>query len=80
MAKNRKIEPQNGALTTSMNVNSKEFKEFQLLLSNKANSLNKKQELQIELLALQIKIEDYLNTNEEVNDIVTVGDFFTTLS
>ena len=75
MVKNKKIEAQNGVLTTSMNVNSKAFKEFQLFLSNKADALSEKQKLQIELLALQIKIEDYINSNEEEMDVITVGDF-----
>lgn len=75
MAKNKIIEPENGVLTSSMNVNSKEFKEFQLFLSKKADSLGEKQKLQIELFALQIKIEDYLNSNEDENQVVTVGDF-----
>lgn len=55
MAKNEKIEPKNGTLTTSMNVNSKEFKAFQLFLSNKVDSLSEEQKSRIELLALKIK-------------------------
>ncbi len=43
MAKNKIIEPENGVLTSSMDVNSKEFKEFQLFLSKKADSLGEKQ-------------------------------------
>lgn len=75
MAKNKKIEPKSGALTTSMNVNSKEFKAFQLFLSNRVDSLSEKQKSRIELLALKIKIEDYLNSNEDESDMITVGDF-----
>jgi len=75
MAKNKSKEPQNGSLTTPMNVNSREFKEFQLFLSNKVDSLEDEQKLRIELLALQIKIEDYLNSNELDSDMMTVGDF-----
>ena len=75
MGKKNNGEPQEGVLTTSMNVNTKEFKEFQLFLSNKVESLEDKQKLRIELLALQIKIEDYLNSNEGSGDIMTVGDF-----
>lgn len=74
MAK-KKIEPQDGVLTTSMDIKSKEFKEFQLFLSDKVKSLDEKQKLRIELLALQIKIEDYLNSNERNIDMITVGDF-----
>ena len=75
MAKNKDIEPENGALTSPMNTTSKEFKEFQLFISRKAGSLSEKQKQQIELFALQIKIEDYLNSNDEENQILTVGDF-----
>ena len=75
MAVNKKIEPQNGVLTSSMSVNSKEFKELQIILSEKAKALNEKQKLQIELLGLQIKIEDYLNANEAEKEVVSVGDF-----
>ena len=75
MAKNRVSEPTNGALTSSMNVENKEFKELQLLLKNKADSLNEKQKLQIELFALQVKIEDYLNTHDNENQVITVGEF-----
>ncbi len=58
MTKNRNIEPENGVLTSSMNVKNREFKEFQVFLSNKANSLSREQKLQIELFALQIKSLD----------------------
>ncbi len=76
MATNSKnIEPKNGVLTNSMNVNSREFKEYQLFLSNKIDTLNEKQKLQIELFALQVKIKDYLNSNEKEIDVLTVGDF-----
>jgi len=68
-------EPQDGVLTTSMDVNSKEFKEFQLILKEKAESLEDKQKRSIELLALQIKMEDYLNVDEGSTDIITIGDF-----
>jgi len=75
MATNKKLDIQDSVLTTSMDVKSKEFKELQLFLSDKANSLTKKQKNKIELLALQIKIEDYLNSNEGEIDVITVGDF-----
>lgn len=75
MANNRNIELENGVLTTPMDVKTKEFKEFQLLLSKKAEALNEKQKLGIELFAIQVKIEDYLNSNEDENAILTVGYF-----
>jgi antitoxin component HigA of HigAB toxin-antitoxin module len=44
-------------------------------LIKKAESLEAQQRLQVELFAIQVKIEDYLNTNVESDDTVTVGDF-----
>lgn len=75
MALQNSLEPQSGILTSSMDVKSREFKEFQLLLSKKADSLSKKQKLHLELLSLQIKIEDYLSANIEDDELLTVGDF-----
>ena len=75
MTKNRNIEPENGVLTSSMNIKNKEFKELQIFIRNRANSLNEKQKLQLELFALQVRLEDYLNSHEDENHIVTVGEF-----
>ena len=75
MRRKKNIEPKEGVLTSSMNVNNKEFKEFQVFLSDKAKSLTDKQRLNIELLSLQIKIEDYLNSNEKDIELISVGDF-----
>ena len=61
MAKNKNLESENGVLTSSMNVKNKEFKELQVFLKKKADALSEKQKLQIELFALQVKIEDYLS-------------------
>lgn len=58
-----------------MNTQNREFKELQLFLLDKASSLNKKEQLNIELFAMQIKIEDYLKSNDDENNIITVGDF-----
>ncbi len=61
--------------TIPMKVNTNEFKKFQLFLNEKANQLSEKQKLEIELFALQVKIEDYLNSNGNTDKIITVGDF-----
>ncbi|MDA7501984.1 hypothetical protein N8482_01795 [Chitinophagales bacterium] len=71
----KNFDPQDGTLTTAMNVNSREFQEFQLFLSEKAKSLGEKQKVRIDLLALQIKIEDYLNSTISSNEMISVGDF-----
>lgn len=55
MESNDKKEPKEGVLTTSMNIKTQEFTAFQLLLKNKADSLDEQQKLRIELLGLQIK-------------------------
>lgn len=73
MAKHKNIGPENGALTTPMNTKNKEFKEFQLFLKNRADALDEKQRLELELFALQVKIEDYLNSSDE--EVITVGEF-----
>ena len=75
MRKKNGIELNEGVLTNSMNTDTKEFKELQLFLSDKVSALNDKQRLSIELLALQIKIEDYLNSNEKESELISVGDF-----
>lgn len=75
MTNKRNIELENGVLTSSMNVKNREFKELQLFLKKKQEALSEKQKLEIELFALQVKIEDYLNSHEDENNILTVGDF-----
>ncbi len=58
-----------------MNTDSKEFKELQLFLSNKADNLSEKQKIQLELFALQVKMEDYIKSTDSEDNITTVGDF-----
>lgn len=64
-----------GVLTASMNVENREFNALQLFLKKRADALNEKQKLELELFALQIKMEDYLNAHEDEQDVLTVGDF-----
>ena len=68
-----KAESEESVLTDSMDVNSKEFKEFQFLLREKSGSQSAKDKMAIELFSLQIKVEDYLNTEDGA--IISVGDF-----
>lgn len=63
----------NGVLTDRMNTNSTEFDEFQAILLNKSRLRSSKQKRNVELLALQYNIEDYINTDNQ--DIKLVGDF-----
>ena len=73
MSTKLKSESEERVLTNSMNVNTKEFKSFQLLLREKSESQNPSEKMAIELFSLQIKVEDYLNTEE--GEIISVGDF-----
>lgn len=66
---------ENGALTNSMNTDSKEFRELQLLLLEAADSLSEDQKINIELVALKIKIEDYLAAQLNKEELITVGQF-----
>ncbi len=75
MGGNEIIDLENGVLTSSMDVNSREYKEFQLFLSGKVDAQGKKQRIGTELFALQIKIEDYLESTIESDGIITIGDF-----
>jgi len=72
---NKKItEPKNGLLTNQMDVNSTDFAKFQAKLLNKSRARTQEQNLNIELLALKYKMEDYLN-NDDNKDIKIAGEF-----
>lgn len=71
-----KVQPnKDGVLTNPMDRNSREFKELQLFLLKKAQELSLEEKLQIELLALQYKMEDYLKATIDENSKMSVGDF-----
>ncbi len=71
---NKKItEPENGVLTNQTDVKSAEFDKFKEILSDKLQKRKKEDIINIELLALQYKIEDYLE-NEDI-DNKQAGDF-----
>ncbi|MEO0779859.1 MAG: hypothetical protein AAF146_25090, partial [Bacteroidota bacterium] len=67
--------PNSGVLTTAMDVKSKEYREFQLFLSQRAEARSEEQKVKMELLSLQIKIEDYLRMEAGSGEIITVGQF-----
>ena len=71
---NKRIkEPENGILTNQMDVSSSDFDKFQAILLNKSRERTQEQRLNIELLALKYKIEDYLQ--DENADIKKAGEF-----
>ena len=71
---NKKIkEPENGLLTNQMDVNSTDFAKLQAKLLNKSRERTQEQNLNIELLALKYKIEDYLN--DENKEVKIAGEF-----
>ena len=49
MIDKKDMESREGVLTNAMDVNTKEFKEFQLFLSKKPKSIDEQQRLQVEL-------------------------------
>jgi hypothetical protein len=53
-------EPENGLITEPMDRNSEEFKQLQAIILNKVKEQSKEERLEIELLALKIKMEDTL--------------------
>lgn len=71
---NKKIkEPENGILTNQMDVNSSEFEKFQAKLLNKSRERTEEQKINIELLALKYRIENYLEREE--GEIKLAGEF-----
>lgn len=75
MEPNKELVLKDGVLTTSMNLKTREFKEFQLFLKQKSDLSSEQQKLRIELLGLQIKMEDYLNSTDALGKVISVGDF-----
>jgi addiction module HigA family antidote len=73
MKKSNNSNGKDAVLTKKMDIGSKEFKEFQAILSNRSRgrSINQKQD--IELLAIKFKMEEYIQT--ETKDVKLVGDF-----
>ncbi len=64
---------EHGALTTQMDVKSSDFDRFQAKLLNRSKERTQEQKLNIEMLALKYKIEDYLK--DENADIQKAGEF-----
>jgi len=67
-------EPVQGVLTDRMDIDSAEFDKLQALLLNKSRAQTSSQKIKIELLALKIQMEDYLNSKQE-NETRLAGDF-----
>lgn len=73
MKKRKHKEPTSGALTNRMDIGSDGFNELQAILLNKSRERSKEQKLNIELLALKFKMEDYLKS--EMSDEKLAGEF-----
>ncbi|MEL6624784.1 MAG: helix-turn-helix transcriptional regulator [Bacteroidota bacterium] len=58
-----------------MDTSSREFQEFQLLLSQKAKSIDRPHALNRELFAIRVKMEDYVRSTDGNTEILTVGSF-----
>ena len=66
-------EPEIGLITEPMDSNTEEFKKFQAIILNKVKEQSKEKRLEIELIALKIKMEDYMKDESET--VKTAGDF-----
>lgn len=74
MKKKENSEPTNGVLTDRMDVNSIEFDEFQAILLNKSRTHTDRQKINVELIALRVKMEDYINATK-ADEFKLAGDF-----
>lgn len=66
-------EPEESALTTKMDIGTKEFDDFQAILLNKSRQRSENQKRRIDLLTFKYRMEDYINS--ETNEIKPIGDF-----
>lgn len=57
-------------LTDRMDVESREFSEFQAILLNESNKRSNERKIEIELMALKFKMEDYLNSRDKHTQLV----------
>ena len=71
--KSKTGEPESGMLTEQMDVNSNDFEKLQAKILNRSRERTNEQDLNIELLALKYKIEDYLL--DETGEAKIAGDF-----
>ena len=58
-------ELEDGVLTESMDIGTKEFEDFTLLIRSKVSETPKSDRVKIALLGLKFQMEDYLNTNSK---------------
>lgn len=70
-------EPQEGMLTQSMDVGTKEFDDFQAILLKRSRDQTEDQKLRINLLKLKYQMEDYLTSNK--TEEISAGEFLKTI-
>jgi len=61
----KSIEPEDGILTENMIKKGIEYEDFKLLIKSKVANQSKEQNVQIRLLGLKFKIEDYLKSKNK---------------
>ncbi len=66
-------EPEKGILTNQMDTKTDDFDKFQAILLNKSRERSTEQKRNVELLALQYRIEEYLQS--EGDDVKLAGSF-----
>ena len=71
----KNLEPKQGVLTNPIDFDTKAFKELQTIILEKAKKLSENEKRQIELFALQIKMEDYLKADISSEHLIEIGDF-----
>ena len=62
----------NGILTEKMDIGTKEYEDFKLLIRSKVAETPKKERIRIALIGLKFEMEDYLQSDEET---VQLGNF-----
>ncbi len=62
----------NGILTEKMDIGTKEYEDFRLLIRSKVAETPKEERIRIALIGLKFQIEDYLQSDKE---IIPIGNF-----
>ena len=59
----------NGVLTKPMDIGTKEYEDFKLLIRSKVSETSKEDRIKISLLGLKYNMEDYLTSNSKIKEV-----------
>lgn len=59
----------NGVLTEPMDIGTKEYEDFKLLIRSKVSETSKEDRIKISLLGLKYNMEDYLTSNSKIKEV-----------